>query len=159
MKLCIRSDISGLNGSGRARRPYCVPRKKKRKTFLKYAQQIDQGGYWISTWTRMGFSPFFCFSSRSVALCCETAAPALGHEASRMVSSFSLFGRNKTPASFVHHYLFMTNIKLSSAVSKYVFSCRLKYKKACRCRMCRYVTEPLVLLKCFLSFRSHFPQW
>lgn len=47
----------------------------------------------------------------------QRLAPALGHRGpSMMVSSFSLFERNKTPASFMHQYLIIKYIKLSSAL-------------------------------------------
>lgn len=64
---------------------------------------------------RMGFSRhvLFFFLHGLGALGSEILAPALGHrEASRMVSSFSLFKRNKTPSSFVHHYLYIKYIKI-----------------------------------------------
>ena len=71
---------------------------------MKESTHLDRTLLGASGWDLVGTS-FFFFLHGFGALGSESLAPALGQRgASRMVSGFSLFERNETPASYVHTY-------------------------------------------------------
>lgn len=79
---------------------------------MRGSTHLDRTLLVASGWDLVDMSCPFYFLHGLGALGSESLAPALGHrEESRMVSSFSLSERNKTPVSFVHHYLFIKYIK------------------------------------------------